>query len=77
MSTKTDRRAEEIMKRLLGHGEATVEELVDLTGTSAPSVRRDLIALERRGLIRFAPIVLLIYGMGWWVSAQMAGPRSA
>ena len=52
MSTKTDRRAEEIMKTLLGHGEATVEELVDLTGTSAPSVRRDLIALERRGLIR-------------------------
>ena len=52
MSTKTDRRAEAIMKRLLGHGEATVEELVELTGTSAPSVRRDLIALEQRGLIR-------------------------
>jgi len=52
MSTKTDQRAERIMKQLLGHGEATVEELVELTGTSAPSMRRDLIALERRGLIR-------------------------
>jgi DeoR family transcriptional regulator of aga operon len=52
MSTKTERRAEEIMKRLLGQGEATVEELVNLTGTSAPSIRRDLIALESRGLIR-------------------------
>jgi DeoR family transcriptional regulator, aga operon transcriptional repressor len=52
MSTKTERRAEEIMKRLLNQGEATVEDLVDLTGTSAPSVRRDLIGLESRGLIR-------------------------
>src|SRR6202011_3454392 len=52
MSTKTEQRAEQIMKNLLGHGEATVEELVELTGTSAPSIRRDLIALESRGLIR-------------------------
>src|ERR1700761_1177601 len=52
MSTKTERRAEGIMKRLLGQGECTVEELVELTGPSAPSVRRDLIALEQRGLIR-------------------------
>jgi DeoR family transcriptional regulator of aga operon len=52
MSTKTEQRAEEIMKQLLGHGEASVEELVELTGTSAPSIRRDLIALESRGLIR-------------------------
>ena len=52
MSTKTERRSEVIMKQLLGHGEATVEELVELTGTSSPSIRRDLIALERRGLIR-------------------------
>jgi DeoR family transcriptional regulator of aga operon len=52
MSTKTDQRAEAIMKRLLSHGEATVEELVAMTQTSAPSIRRDLIALEQRGLIR-------------------------
>jgi DeoR family transcriptional regulator of aga operon len=52
MSTKTDLRSEAIMKRLLGHGQATVDELVELTETSAPSVRRDLIALESRGLIR-------------------------
>jgi len=52
MSTKTDQRAEAIMKRLLGHAEATVEELVAMTHTSAPSIRRDLIALEQRGLIR-------------------------
>ena len=52
MSNKTERRAEEIMKRLLGQGECSVEELVEFTGTSAPSVRRDLIALEQRGLIR-------------------------
>jgi DeoR family transcriptional regulator of aga operon len=52
LSTKTEQRAEEIMKRLLGHGQASVEELVELTQTSAPSIRRDLIALEQRGLIR-------------------------
>jgi DeoR family transcriptional regulator of aga operon len=52
MSTKTDLRAEAIMKKLLSQGEATVEELVELTETSAPSIRRDLIALESRGLIR-------------------------
>jgi DeoR family transcriptional regulator of aga operon len=52
MSTKTEQRAESIMKWLLSHGEATVEELVDHTETSAPSIRRDLIALEGRGLIR-------------------------
>jgi len=52
MSTKTEHRAEDIMKQLLGHGEASVDELVELTGTSAPSIRRDLIALEGRGLIR-------------------------
>ncbi len=40
------------MKQLLAHAEATVEELVELTQTSAPSIRRDLIALEQRGLIR-------------------------
>ena len=52
MSSKTEQRAERIMKELLGHGEATVEDLVAVTGTSAPSIRRDLIALESRGLIR-------------------------
>jgi DeoR family transcriptional regulator of aga operon len=52
MSTKTEQRAEEIMKRLLGQGQTTVEELVAMTATSAPSIRRDLIALEQRGLIR-------------------------
>jgi len=52
MSNKTELRAEAIMKRLLSQGECSVEELVDFTGASAPSVRRDLIDLEQRGLIR-------------------------
>ena len=42
MSTKTDERAEKIMKLLLRDGNATVEELIASVGSSAPSIRRDL-----------------------------------
>lgn len=51
MSTKTDVRAEKIMKALLRAGDITVEELVTQVGISAPSVRRDLTRLEKRGLV--------------------------
>jgi DeoR family transcriptional regulator of aga operon len=48
---KTDDRGDQIMKTLLRAGEITVQELVDQIGTSAPSVRRDLARLEKRGLM--------------------------
>jgi DeoR family transcriptional regulator of aga operon len=51
MSQKIDVRADQIMKALLRAGEISVQELVDQIGTSAPSIRRDLARLERRGLI--------------------------
>jgi DeoR family transcriptional regulator of aga operon len=51
MSTKTDLRADRIMKALLRAGDITVQELMDQVGTSAPSIRRDLARLESRGLV--------------------------
>jgi len=51
MSIKTQERGEKIMTALLRQGSISVEELVVQVGTSAPSVRRDLTRLERRGLI--------------------------
>ncbi len=50
MSTKTDERGERIMRALLRAGDITVEELVKQVGSSAPSIRRDLSRLEKRGL---------------------------
>ena len=52
MSVKTDNREEHIMRLLLARGSATIEELLHSTGTSAPSIRRDLNRLENRGLVR-------------------------
>ena len=51
MSAKIDARADRIMKALLRSGAVSVEELVEATGSSAPSIRRDLTRLEKRGLI--------------------------
>jgi DeoR family transcriptional regulator, aga operon transcriptional repressor len=51
MSTKTDVRADRIIKALLRAGDITVQELVDQVGSSAPSIRRDLARLEKRGLV--------------------------
>src|ERR1700722_7132000 len=50
-STKTDVRADRIMKALLRAGDISVQELVEQVGTSAPSIRRDLARLEKRGLV--------------------------
>ena len=52
MSAKTDNREEKIMRLLLGRGSATIEEMLAVIGTSAPSMRRDLNRLESRGLVR-------------------------
>ncbi len=46
------RRSELIVKFLLRAGSATIEELLAVAGSSAPSIRRDLARLEARGLIR-------------------------
>ena len=51
MSTKTDHRGDQVMKALLRAGEISVQGLVDQVGTSAPSIRRDLARLEKRGLV--------------------------
>jgi DeoR family transcriptional regulator of aga operon len=51
MSKKIDERADRIMKALLRAGDISVQELVDQVGTSAPSIRRDLARLEKRGLV--------------------------
>jgi DeoR family transcriptional regulator of aga operon len=45
-------RAEKIVKYLLSAGSATIDELLAVAGSSAPSIRRDLARLESRGLIR-------------------------
>jgi|SRR5580698_7400902 DeoR family transcriptional regulator, aga operon transcriptional repressor len=52
MSESINRRSEQIVKHLLSSGTATIEELLEVAGSSAPSIRRDLARLENRGLIR-------------------------
>jgi len=52
MSESINRRSEQIIKFLLRAGTATIEELLTVAGSSAPSIRRDLARLEARGLIR-------------------------
>src|ERR1700734_1031392 len=52
MSESINRRSEQIVKHLLNAGSATIEELLTVAGSSAPSIRRDLARLENRGLIR-------------------------
>jgi DeoR family transcriptional regulator, aga operon transcriptional repressor len=51
MSSKTDKRAKEILRLLLSHGKTSVEELTRVFRTSPASVRRDLVRLEERGLV--------------------------
>ncbi|MGA2537655.1 MAG: DeoR/GlpR family DNA-binding transcription regulator [Terracidiphilus sp.] len=52
MSDAINRRSELIVKFLLRTGSATIEEILAVAGSSAPSIRRDLVRLENRGLIR-------------------------
>jgi len=52
MSQKIDERCDRIMKAILRVGDISVKDLVDQVKTSAPSMRRDLARLEKRGLIR-------------------------
>ncbi len=51
MSSKTDKRAKEILRLLLNEGKASVDELSSTLGTSPASIRRDLIRLESHGLV--------------------------
>jgi DeoR family transcriptional regulator of aga operon len=50
-SSKTEKRAKEILRLLLNHGKTSVEELTEHFKTSAASIRRDLVRLEERGLV--------------------------
>jgi DeoR family transcriptional regulator, aga operon transcriptional repressor len=52
MSESINRRSEQIVKYLLKSGSASIEDLLAVAGSSAPSIRRDLARLENRGLIR-------------------------
>ena len=52
MSVKTDKRAKQILQAVLRHGTTSVDQLVELTGASPASVRRDLTRLEEGGLVR-------------------------
>lgn len=52
MADTLNRRSEMIIKFLLRTGTASVEEILEVAGSSAPSIRRDLARLESRGLIR-------------------------
>jgi DeoR/GlpR family transcriptional regulator of sugar metabolism len=47
-----ERRHELILRTLRAEGTATVARLVDLLGTSAATVRRDLVLLDEEGLLR-------------------------
>jgi DeoR family transcriptional regulator, aga operon transcriptional repressor len=51
MSSKTDKRAKEILRLLLGHGKTSVDDLTTILNTSPASVRRDLVRLEEKGLV--------------------------
>src|SRR6266436_8626588 len=52
MSVRQQHRDDRILKLLLHKGTVAAEELNDDLGASAPSIRRDLIRLEGKGLIR-------------------------
>src|SRR5579859_8109318 len=52
MSDTLNGRCEQIIKFLLRVGTATIEEILTVAGSSAPSIRRDLARLENRGLIK-------------------------
>lgn len=52
MPDKLSPRSEQIIKFLLRVGTASIEEILAVAGSSAPSIRRDLARLENRGLIR-------------------------
>lgn len=51
MAAKTQDRANQILHLLLQKGTSSVEDLVATVNTSPASVRRDLIKLEKRGLV--------------------------
>src|ERR1700735_3571601 len=51
MSSKTDKRAKEILRLLLRQGTTSVEDLTAELTASPASIRRDLARLESRGLV--------------------------
>jgi DeoR family transcriptional regulator of aga operon len=51
MSVKTDKRAKEILHLLLREGKSSVDDLVASLGASPASIRRDLVRLEKQGLV--------------------------
>src|SRR3989442_3759502 len=64
--SEASHRWEQILQELLGHGEVSVDRLVDHFSVSAATIRRDLKELERQGLLRrnhggAAPVTPMLY----------------
>ena len=51
MTSKTEKRAKEILQLLLQQGKTSVEDLTVAFATSPASIRRDLVRLEEQGLV--------------------------
>ena len=51
MSSKTDKRAKEILRLLLQLGKTSIDDLTSALGASPASIRRDLTRLEKQGLV--------------------------
>ncbi len=51
MSSKTDKRAKDILRLLLRHGKTSVDDLTAELTASPASIRRDLTRLEQQGLV--------------------------
>lgn len=51
MSTRTDKRAKEILHLLLRHGKTSIDDLTAELNASPASIRRDLARLEAQGLV--------------------------
>ncbi|HZQ44012.1 MAG TPA: Lrp/AsnC family transcriptional regulator [Acidobacteriaceae bacterium] len=73
MSKKIDLRADRVMKALLRVGDISVQDLADEVGTSAPSIRRDLARLERRGLINLTNTRIFSVPASWWGQYSSCG----
>jgi DeoR family transcriptional regulator of aga operon len=54
MSSKTDKRAKEILRLLLRNGKTSVDDLTSALGASPASILRDLARLEEQGLVHHA-----------------------
>jgi len=67
MSSKTDKRAKEILHLLLQQGQTAVDDLSSTMGISSASIRRDLTRLEEQGLVHRTHGGVVLAGSGQMV----------